>query len=138
MSSQIASEKAHDVSRIAMWDTLVDHYFNAYDIALEHTSERREEPREFVTFVETTGQLLRKPHQVPVWKDIYVQSDVPGKLSFLNELANNLWWSWNSAAEDLFRSMDPSLWDEVNHNPKALLEKSITRGSLYLKMMTNL
>jgi glycogen phosphorylase/synthase len=119
----IARSKAHEVSRIAMWDTLVDHYFSAYNIALEHTSERREEPREFVTFVETTGSVLRKPHQVPVWKDIYVESDVPGKLAFLNELANNLWWSWNPQAEDLFRSMDPSLWDEVSHNPKALLEK---------------
>jgi glycogen phosphorylase/synthase len=119
----IARAKAHDVSRIAMWDTLVEHYFSAYEIALEHTSERREEPREFLTFVETTGAAMRKPHQVPVWKDIYVESDVPGKLAFLNELANNLWWSWNPQAEDLFRSMDPSLWDEVTHNPKTLLEK---------------
>ncbi|HEX2975244.1 MAG TPA: alpha-glucan family phosphorylase, partial [Bacteroidales bacterium] len=118
-----AREKAHEVSRIAMWDTLVDHYYNAYEIALENSSSRREEPREFIRFVEAPGLKFRKPHQLPVWKDIYVQSDVPGKLSFLNELANNLWWSWNREAEDLFRSMDPSLWDKVHHNPKALLEK---------------
>ncbi len=60
---------------------------------------------------------------MPVWKDIYVQSDVPGKLAFLKDLANNLWWSWNSEAESLFKRMDPSLWDEVLHNPKLLLEK---------------
>ncbi|HEX2968280.1 MAG TPA: alpha-glucan family phosphorylase [Bacteroidales bacterium] len=118
-----ARKKAHEVSRIAMWDTLVDHYLNAYEIALEHTSERRDEPREFVTLIETPGLPFRKPHQVPVWKDIYIQSDVPAKLARLNELANNLWWSWNSEAEDLFRTMDPSLWDEVKHNPKLLLEK---------------
>ena len=41
----------------------------------------------------------------------------------LKELANNLWWSWNSEAEALFRRMDPSLWEEVSHNPKLLLEK---------------
>lgn len=91
-----ARGKAHEVSRIALWDTLVDHYFNAYEIALAHTSDRREEPREFVRFIEASGLSLRKPHQVPVWKDIYVQSDVPEKLSALNEIANNLWWSWNS------------------------------------------
>lgn len=118
-----ARMKAHEISRIALWDTLVDHYLNAYEIALEHSADRRSEPREFITFVEAPGAIFRKPHQVPVWKDIYVQSDVPGKLSFLNELANNLWWSWNSEAEDLFRSMDPSLWDETKHNPKILLEK---------------
>jgi len=113
-----AREKAHSISRIAMWDTLVEHYFNAYEKALVKSSERRNEPREFVRFVE-----IRKPHQKPVWKDIYVQSDVPGKLSSLKELANNLWWSWNSEAELLFKGMDPSLWEKVLHNPKLLLEK---------------
>jgi phosphorylase/glycogen(starch) synthase len=118
-----ARDKAHEISRIALWDTLVDHYFNAYDIALDRSGDRRSEPREFLSIIETPGIAFRKPHQVPVWKDIYVQSDVPGRLSFLNELANNLWWSWNSEAEALFRSMDPSLWDEVAHNPKVLIEK---------------
>jgi len=118
-----AREKAHDISRIAMWDTLVEHYFTAYEKALSNTIERRDEPREFVRFVEAPGLQVRKPHQVPVWKDIYVQSDVPGKLAFLKELSDNLWWSWNSEAESLFKQMDPSLWEEVSHNPKLLLEK---------------
>jgi phosphorylase/glycogen(starch) synthase len=118
-----AREKAHEISRIAMWDSLVKHYFSAYEHALVHSSERREEPREFIRFVETPGLHVHKPHQVPVWKDIYVQSDVPGKLASLKELANNLWWSWNAEGESLFRSMDPSLWDQVSHNPKLLLEK---------------
>ena len=118
-----ARKKAHEVSRIAMWDTLVDHYFHAYKMALEKSSERRDEPREFAQFVEAPGLLSRKPHQVPVWKDIYVQSDVPEKLATLKELANNLWWSWNYEAELLFNNMDPSLWEQVKHNPKLLLEK---------------
>lgn len=118
-----ARAKAHDISRIAMWDTLVKYYFTAYEKALLTSSARREEPREFERLVEAPGLVVRKPHQVPVWKDIYVQSDVPGKLSALKELANNLWWSWNSNAEATFRRMDPSLWDEVKHNPKILLEK---------------
>jgi phosphorylase/glycogen(starch) synthase len=118
-----AREKAHAVSRIAMWDSLVEHYFTAYEHALVHSSERRDEPREFMGFIETPGLHVRKPHQVPVWKDIYVQSDVPEKISTLKELANNLWWSWNSEAESLFKSMDPSLWEQVRHNPKLLLER---------------
>ncbi len=118
-----AREKAHDVSRIAKWDSLVKYYFRAYEHALVASSNRRGEPREFVRFVEAEGIPVRKPHQVPVWKAIYVQSDVPEKLTFLKELSNNLWWSWNIDAESLFRRMDPSLWDEVSHNPKLLLEK---------------
>jgi glycogen phosphorylase/synthase len=119
----VAREKAHEISRIAMWDTLVEHYFTAYEKALSVSSERRNEPREFARFVEAPGLQVRKPYQVPVWKDIYVQSDVPGKLATLKELSDNLWWSWNSEAELLFRRMDPSLWEDVYHNPKLLLEK---------------
>ena len=108
-----AREKAHAISRIAMWDSLVEHYFTAYEQALTQSSERRSEPREFLRFVEAPGLVVRKPHQMPVWKDIYIQSDVPEKLAYLKELANNLWWSWNSEAESLFNRMDPSLWEEV-------------------------
>ena len=115
--------KAHEVSRIAMWDNLVRYYFEAYEIALEHSKVRRDEPREFAQLVEAPDLKVRKPHQIPVWKDIYVQSDVPDRLGSLKEIANNLWWSWHSEAESLFRRMDPSLWEEVQHNPKLLLEK---------------
>ncbi len=118
-----ARAKAHEISRIAMWDSLVQHYFTAYDKALDKSGDRREEPREFAGFVEAAGVPVRKPHQVPVWKDIYVQSDVPERLASLKELANNLWWSWNTEAESLFKRMDPSLWEDVKHNPKLLLEK---------------
>ncbi len=94
-----ARSKAHEISRIAMWDSLVQHYFTAYDMALDKSAERRDEPREFLGFVEAPGVPVRKPHQVPVWKDIYVQSHVPDKLASLKELTNNLWWSWNAEAE---------------------------------------
>ena len=122
-SVQEARNKAHEISRIAMWDSLVQYYFTAYEKALDKSDERRVEPREFLRLIETPGLVVRKPHQVPVWKDIYVQSDVPDKLSVLDELAENLWWSWNTEAESLFRQMDPSLWEDVKHNPKLLLEK---------------
>jgi phosphorylase/glycogen(starch) synthase len=118
-----AREKAHSISRIAMWDSLIDYYFSVYETALDRIVEKREEPREITRFVEAAGIQIRKPHQIPVWKDIYVQSDVPEKLSFLKELSGNLWWSWNNEAESLFRRMDPSLWESVYHNPKMLLEK---------------
>ena len=118
-----ARSKAHEISRIAMWDSLVKYYFEAYEFALTNSYERRNEPREFIKLAEITGLEIRKPHQIPVWKDIYVQSEVPERLAALKDLAYNLWWSWNIEAEMLFRRMDPSLWDEVSHNPRLLLEK---------------
>src|SRR5688572_28182286 len=45
----------------------------------------------------------------------------PAELAFLTELAFNLWWVWNHQAIDLFRSVDPNLWESLSHNPIKLL-----------------
>jgi phosphorylase/glycogen(starch) synthase len=119
---EMARNKAWEVSRIANWDTLFHYYTDAYKLALEKSEERREQPREYARILEATEVQVRKPHQVPVWKDIYVQSELPERISYLKDLSCNLWWSWNSDAEFLFRRMDPTLWEEVGHNPKRLLE----------------
>jgi len=84
--SDIRFVSRNDSDLVAMWDSLVEHYFVAYEQALISSSKRKTEPREFVRFVETPGLIVRKPHQTPVWKDIYVQSDVPDKLASLKEL----------------------------------------------------
>jgi starch phosphorylase len=41
----------------------------------------------------------------------------------LCELAQNLWWSWDSETSSLFRELDPVLWRELNYNPIALLQR---------------
>ena len=120
---EAAREKAWEISRIANWNTLFHYYTDAYEFALEKSTPRREQPREYARILEAEELQLRKPHQTPVWKDIYVQSELPERISYLKELSCNLWWSWNSNAEFLFRRMDPTLWEEVGHNPKRLLEE---------------
>ncbi len=117
-----AREKAWEVSRIANWNTLIRYYFDAYNFALENSEVRRGQPREYTRVLEAVDLQVHKPHQVPVWKDIYVQSELPERLGYLKELATNLWWSWNSNAELLFRRMDPTLWEEVIHNPRKFIE----------------
>ncbi len=43
----------------------------------------------------------------------------------LEELANNLWWSWHEEARNLFRALDYPLWRNSGHNPvKELRELS--------------
>lgn len=120
--TEAAREKAWEISRIANWNTLFHYYTDAYELALEKSTPRREQPREYARILEDEELQLRKPHQTPVWKDIYVQSELPERISYLKELSGNLWWSWNSDAEFLFRRMDPTVWEEVGHNPKRLLE----------------
>lgn len=36
----------------------------------------------------------------PVWRDITVYAELPAKLKCLDELAHNVWWSWNSDAKN--------------------------------------
>ncbi len=47
---------------------------------------------------------------------------LPTELVRLEELANNLWFSWDRPTRALFARLDPALWEAVNQNPKALLK----------------
>jgi glycogen phosphorylase len=38
-------------------------------------------------------------------------------------LARNLWWSWDHNSSSLFLDLDPARWNELNHNPVALLNE---------------
>ena len=50
---------------------------------------------------------------------------IPERIGRLDELANNLWWSWHDQARQLFRSLDYPLWRLSGHNPvKELREVS--------------
>ena len=57
----------------------------------------------------------------PAWKECNVHATLPAELSKLQELAYNLWWSWNGGAKDLFRYIDTDLWHRANSNPVVLL-----------------
>jgi len=46
---------------------------------------------------------------------------IPDRISRLEELARNLRWSWSTETQTLFATLDPSLWEQVHHNPVALL-----------------
>jgi glycogen phosphorylase len=59
----------------------------------------------------------------PVWKKLFVESDIPEKLTQLKEISRNLWWVWNTEARELFQYIDAEVWDECEHNPILLLEK---------------
>ena len=48
---------------------------------------------------------------------------LPSRISRLQELAYNLWWSWHPEARALFSSLDPALWEQAGHNPVRLLSE---------------
>lgn len=59
----------------------------------------------------------------PSWKPVTAKSNIPAKLKKLEELAHNMWWSWNHSAKSLFRSLDSKLYDECDCNPVLLLQR---------------
>jgi starch phosphorylase len=54
-------------------------------------------------------------------REFTVFPTVPERLRPLQTLASNLWWTWNSSAQELFERLDPGQWSAVNQNPVQLL-----------------
>ena len=59
----------------------------------------------------------------PMWKTVTVKTHLPEALKKLDELAHNLWWTWNVEGLDLFRSLDKELFKKVEQNPIELLSR---------------
>ena len=56
--------------------------------------------------------------------NLEVNPKIPQRLARLEELANNLWYSWDiMPTRALFSRLDPVLWNTVGHSPKALLKR---------------
>jgi starch phosphorylase len=67
-------------------------------------------------------------------REINVKSHLPASLSKLDEIAQNIWWSWDSQAKSLFRNIDAEAWVEASSNPVLLLnilkyEKLVAMGN---------
>lgn len=50
-----------------------------------------------------------------------VSPSLPARLEPLRKLAYNLLWDWNVETKDLFRRLDPDLWESSRHNPVLML-----------------
>ncbi|MER3430205.1 MAG: alpha-glucan phosphorylase [Blastocatellia bacterium] len=48
-------------------------------------------------------------------------ADLPPSIAALGPISMNFYWTWRPEGEDLFRDIDPSLWDECEQNPRLLL-----------------
>lgn len=57
----------------------------------------------------------------PAWTECNIHATLPPELSKLQELAYNVWWSWNTDAKDLFRYIDTEAWHRANSNTVVLM-----------------
>ena len=81
----------------------------------------------------------------PNWREISVKSNIPTPLQPLDEIAHNLWWAWSHEAKELFRDLDPDLWNEVSQNPVLMLARmsyekmeELTSHPDYIERVNNL
>jgi starch phosphorylase len=58
-----------------------------------------------------------------VFNKITVNPQLPKNINRLQEIANNLWWSWNTEFLRLFKKIDKDLWETVEKNPVKFLKR---------------
>ena len=58
-----------------------------------------------------------------IFNRVTVVPQLPQRINKLSEIANNLWWSWNTEYLRLFEVMDQDLWDVSERNPVKFLKK---------------
>ena len=58
-----------------------------------------------------------------VFNKIVVNPQLPKNINRLQEIAGNLWWSWNTEFLRLLKSMDNDLWETVDKNPIKFLKR---------------
>jgi starch phosphorylase len=61
--------------------------------------------------------------QSPTSYSLEVNPRIPKRLARLEELADNLWYSWDRPTRALFAKLNTALWDAVGHCPKAMLKR---------------
>ncbi|MCR4304087.1 MAG: alpha-glucan family phosphorylase [Gallionella sp.] len=52
-----------------------------------------------------------------------VRPKIPARLARLEELANNLWYSWDRPTRALFARLHPGLWKATGQSPKSFLKR---------------
>ena len=50
-----------------------------------------------------------------------VRAHLPERLAALDQLSTNLRWSWDKPTQDLFATIDPTLWARCGSDPVELL-----------------
>ena len=58
-----------------------------------------------------------------IFNKITVNPQLPKRIEKLGEIANNLWWSWNTEFLRLFKQIDVDLWESVEKNPVKFLRQ---------------
>ncbi len=75
-----------------------------------------------------------------IFNKITVNPQLPKRIEKLSEIANNLWWSWNTEFLRLFKTIDIDLWEQSHKSPVKFLKnvsqeklEKVTKDVAFLK-----
>ncbi|PID76549.1 MAG: alpha-glucan phosphorylase [Deltaproteobacteria bacterium] len=54
-------------------------------------------------------------------QELHIGISLPDELKHLLTMANNLWWSFSEEAQELYRNLNPEVWEASEHNPLEVL-----------------
>ncbi len=117
-------QNAKKISQRSLWSSLLVNYNNAYHLALQKVSKRSD------AFIQIDDKTTEQIHEQilpltndPVWKRIIVRSRLPKELEMLSVISDNIWWTWDDDAQELFETIDPKVWRASEYSPEILFEQ---------------
>lgn len=120
----VISNEAIDLSKQSLWTSLYSCYLDAYDKSITSKNNRIMKDIFDGGIVEEQATFMRQKYQAgPNWRRVMIERELPERLKPLDVLSRNLWWCWTLDARQLFKRIDKKLWDDVERNPIALIDK---------------
>lgn len=118
-----AKREAKELGRSVVWEELLPNYMKAYSLALEKAAQRHEKFSSKQALVGAGLNRSTQSYKEANWRKIFFRQKLPTRLHALEKLSRNLWWTWNKEAVELFESINPEKFSEVERNPLPLLER---------------
>lgn len=70
------------------------------------------------------GQAVSLQSEQSYRSDFELNTNLPENLKLLETISRNFYWSWHPEGAELFRELDPTLWDKCEQNPRLLLKNA--------------
>ncbi len=122
-NKDLARAKSEELAKEITWEKIFPNYRKAYEIARAKGYARLVSvPNEHINnpFKKAESFTIGQGEKVSL-NLLSIDVPLPSKLAGLNELAYNIWSSWDKDSRDLFRSLNPVLWEYFDHSPMKVL-----------------
>ena len=104
-----------------VWASLANNYLHAYEQAVDKAQQRFDMYSGKQALANYTADSQSQSFTQAHWRKILFRQKLPERLYALEKLSQNLWWSWNKEAYNLFERINPEKFAMLENNPLPLL-----------------